>query len=319
MKNKYFLIVTLGIIALGVFGYYFYSIQKPLKIKMTERKNLAYPIWVGEDKELFKKENIQIENVKEPQDVVVSKDWETTGKELRKWFNEGNADMTILSTDELFNMEIEYPGSVKAIAFFSDSDTNYATNFVVGKNSNINSAEDLKGKKIMADTADIDQFLLEDYMHSAGDFTPLKVPKSLWADFLNKGTADAVWATEPQTTMLLENESAKLLLKNPNNASKEFRGAITGAIVLRTGFINKNKGGVKRLVKLLNQVNNGDEVRDSVKKHAKGISGEVVAKRTFCLFQVSKDVNRELFQRLSDEMFENRYISKKVDTSKLIY
>lgn len=332
MKFKYLFILLALVTIAAVLGYFYYDNQygnqssgqnfAETNVRIVMREGLNYPFWIAEEKGYLENKNIETEEVSFPDSN--NKDINTTRKNFRKWFNEGNADVAVLSTDELFNMEIEYPGSAKAFLYLSDSENKYSTVLLIHKDSELFTVASLNSKQVMADVFDIDQFLLARFMKASGvdNYKPVKIPRLSWEDNLTNKRADALWATGLASSSLISKGVGKKLVENPNNNPKtEVSGAVNTVVVFRSDFIEKNKSTAESFKQAIGKSleASDSEIKEVIIKNLGEDIKDAVEKRTFSRIQDSSKVDKGLFQKLADLMFEEEYISKKVNIENLIY
>lgn len=314
-----------ALVIASVLGYYFYQYNKVINVKYTSKNYLQYPFWVAEGKDLYNKNRLRIENATPPK--TAKTDSEEAGKEFRNWLAEGGADVAVFSTDEFLKMEIEHPDSVKAFAFFYDTKEKFSNSIIVGKNSAITKATELEGKKIGTDFADIDTYILENYLNKASiDASSMKVAsdkgtKAGWQEMISNNKVDAILAREPVVSQLLSENIGRVLVANPNNeVQTEISGAVTDVLVFRTDFIKNNKWAASRFEKVIEEALGAEEsvVRSSIKSKD-NLSDETINRRTFAAWAITKNVDRNLLQKVADGLAEKGFLSKKADVNKLIY
>ena len=280
-------------------------------VRFLERQNLGYPFWIVEAKGYFEQTNF---------DRSLQRINPDTNTDFSLWVRE-NMDVGILSLDELLKIEEKYPSSLRAIFFIYDTDTEYSSNIVVKKGSNITTVKSLSGKRLAVET-DIEKFLLRNYLE-ANSITDYQISKILRQDHgkqLETNLIDASWTTEPYASKLVVDGIGEVLTKNPNNnPASDVSQAPYGVIVVNNDYYNREPVIVDSLVKSLKMALEVTETeqRKIMKDHLGESWAQIVTNRTFAKISTTEDINKPLLQQLADKMYENGFTETRVETANL--
>jgi NitT/TauT family transport system substrate-binding protein len=195
----------------------------------------AWPGWfpwkVTEEKGLFKQNN-----------VPVDLKWFDGYLESIKTLTAGQIDANSQTLGD--TVSSVSGGADQVIVLVNDNSTGNDKVIVAGE---INSIEDLKGKKVAAEEGTVDHFLLLQGLKKAGlsaqdiEFVPLETGQAS-AAFV-AGQVDAVAVFAPFTTQSLKRPNSKELF-----SSKDFPGAISDHLVFSRQFIDQNPDKVQQVV-----------------------------------------------------------------------
>jgi NitT/TauT family transport system substrate-binding protein len=135
-------------------------------------------------------------------------------------------------------------GADQVVVLVNDNSTG---NDKVIVSQEINSVQDLKGKKVAAEEGTVDHFLLLQGLQQAGlsaqdiEFVPLETGKAAAAFVAEQVDAVAVFA--PFTTQALKRPQSKELF-----SSKDFPGSISDHLVFTRKFVDENPAKVQAVV-----------------------------------------------------------------------
>lgn len=195
----------------------------------------AWPGWfpwqVANDKNIFQQNNVNVDLV---------------------WFDGYLESINTLNAEQIDANSQTLGDTVSSIAGGADQvivlvNDNSTGNDKVIVSEDINSIEDLKGKKVAAEEGTVDHFLLLLGMKEAGlspddiEFIPLETGSAA-AAFV-AGQVDAVAVFAPFTTQALKRTNSKELF-----SSKDFPGSISDHLVFTRKFVEENPEEVQKMV-----------------------------------------------------------------------
>ena len=321
MRNKKILVIAIGAIFIFVGAAFLYSYFPKTTLRILERNYLGYFFWTVEADHNLARERIKTENVSMPQiDVSEGSGYAEADKKGIDWIKE-NADVAVVSSDELFLIEKEYPGVFKGVIFFSETADNYMSNIVVKSNSKISDVKGLTGKKVSVKN-ETEGFLVDYFMKENGvtNYDLKRYAVNEWSEKLAAGKIDSALATEPQSTQYAQEEVIKKIMENPIG-NGEFAKTPSYAVIVRTGLSRKDQSRMEKYIALLIRAIKTDEgrLREIMVNHLGESWAEVIASRTFALVQNYNEVDKSLLQKLADEMEKEGFLNFKVDVAGAIY
>jgi len=241
VRSKRTLFIAAGAIFIFVGAYLLFSYLSKTTLRVLERNYLGYYFWTVEAENNLATDRIKIENVSIPQiDVSEGSSYAEADKKRVDWIKD-NADVAIVSSDELLLMEKEYPGVFKGVIFFSETEGEYMSNIVVKNNSTISGVSGLAGRRIAVKN-ETEGFLLEHFLKSnkVTNYSLKRYTADEWPEKLATDKADAVLATEPQGTKFIQAKAVKKIVENPVGTGA-FTGAPSYAVIVRTNLSKKDQ------------------------------------------------------------------------------
>lgn len=321
--KKYLFLVLASLVTLALV---FFLTSKPTTVNVLTKGNLIFPFNLAQEQGLFKKfgrNTIVVSAKRRP--VAVSKNMDLASQDFRRWFNDSNLDIGIFTTDEFFKQLIAYPDSIKAFGFFSDTRERYATSIITLKELPISKPSDFEGRKLAFDS-EVALLLLDRYMQEVGvkNYTPIRVNFSNWQSYLTEGKVDVVWATEPIVSELLARDIVKVVVANPNNIARtELSGSITEVVAFKSGFLKEHNNIAAELSTILSKVATINQERIRQIGISRVGNNEMAIKeikaRTHPLIQTSSSIDKTLFQKIADRLYEQGSMSQKIDVTNHLY
>jgi len=246
-------------------------------------------------------------------------------------FNDGSAFMEAMSTNSI---DLGTVGPTPALNTYVKNPeheiiagaVNGGAVLVVGKDSGINSVEDLKGKKVAVPTFGSTQDVglmksLQDAGLTAsstgnGDVTTIKQAPADTAALMLKGEIDAAATQEPWGVNIETNGNAKLLL----DASQFAWGSdsTNTVVTARKAFTSNNPELTKKALKAYAQAvdfinENPEESIQLFLDHVKGLTGKDLSKdevtKAFDRLTATTDVKEEILKEMATISKDAGYIS----------
>jgi NitT/TauT family transport system substrate-binding protein len=206
--------------------------------KETTRVRVGFSAWTG----WFPWQVAQEQGVFTAQNAAVDLKWFDGYLESISALNAGQIDANSQTLGDTISAVSR--GSDLVVVLVNDNSTG---NDKIIVSSEINTVDDLRGKKVAAEEGTVDHFLLLKGLAKRGltakdiQFIPLET-KNAAAAFL-AGEVDAVAVFAPFTTEALKRSGSKALF-----TSKDFPGAISDHLVFSRKFINDNPQQVQAVV-----------------------------------------------------------------------
>ncbi|HWK21816.1 MAG TPA: aliphatic sulfonate ABC transporter substrate-binding protein [Ureibacillus sp.] len=246
-------------------------------------------------------------------------------------FNDGSAFMEAMSTNSI---DLGTVGPTPAINTFVKNPeheiiagaVNGGAVLVVGKDSGINSVEDLKGKKVAVPTfgSTQDVGLMKSLQEAGltanstgnGDVTTIKQAPADTAALMLKGEVDAAATQEPWGVNIETNGNAKLLL----DASQFAWGSdsTNTVVAARKAFTSTNPELTKKALKAYKQAvdfinENPEESIQLFLDHVKGLTGKELSKdevtKAFDRLTPTTDVKEDILKEMATISKDAGYIS----------
>lgn len=226
----------------------------------------------------------------------------------------------------IFGVEQNQPGSLKIYLPGGETKGHVVSHIVVGKDSDISSIEDLKGKKVgtYAGTAHrmwIELLLKKLNLDPQKDVTVVQVDSSLLVPSLFAGQFDALYATEPYTTIALVRGEARSLIENPR--SKYIIDPFpSGSFAFTTSFWQENPEVAKKIYKAMKRSvkfidSNPLEAKLLLLKYTP-IDEEVArASDVHAVFEVN-DTTIKAIQEVADMLFDYNILEKRIEVEKMV-
>lgn len=277
------------------------------------------PLYVAIEKGYFEEAGINVEFVP----------FETPNQLMDAILN-GNLDFTgpgfALGISAIVNER--NPEKFKAYAISGDSEGMSGAKFIIPIDSEIESIEDLKGKKvgILAGTIQW-QVIAREILEKNGldmdnDVTIIELSQSLKLQAITSKQVDALLAIEPVSTIAINTGVAKILSENP------LRDFITdpfyyGVGIVNTDFMKKNPEITEKIITVLRKtIHEINENPDDYRIYLKGytpLSDELINKVPSVKFKMCEDINlddQESVQKFFD-LFIKYDVIEKIDKEQL--
>jgi len=313
--NLIFLILVILVLSIGAI-YLLYPRAEEMKIVRIGYLPIvaSLPLYTAQENGYFEEQGINIEAIQIQ-----------TSNQIIEALIRGDIDIGIgLSSVPVLAVESKDPGKMKV---FSVSDLTVDKPFdrIITKKEEITSIKDLEGKKIGVFPGSTAKKFVKKYLQNAEiDITNIKwvaitPPNQLPA--LYSGSIDALHSYEPITTIALENPKVRALATGV--FSEVFDHTPVGVSVVSSNFLKNNPNLAKNTVISFNKAFdfNREYVRESRKiAEVKFKLDPNVAEKFIIPYVVRSDeIDRTVFQKWADLLFEMEELEIKVDTSALFY
>lgn len=290
------------------------------KTKMTVGHiNLAndLPAYVAQEKGYFAEENLEVElkkfdSSKLATDAIYSGDIDASA---------GSSTVPLLAA------ESNQPDKAKIYALGYTGKTEETTlgAFVVNEDSPIQSEAGLAGKKIAVFPGGTAKILLTRYLKSKNVDTSniqwIEQTPNLWVASLQNGSVDSVFAYEPTLTIFKQDTTNPIRVFGYGALEFEIDPLYLGGSTINKDFINENPQAVKSYIRAYYRgidfiTQNEAEARLILAKYT-GIPEKVADEMNLYPNHKLEDIQKDKFQQLADVLYEDKNITKQVDTSKM--
>lgn len=272
--------------------------------------------FVGIEKGFFKEEGLDVEPVKF-----------TSSREAMDAMLTGRIDAVApIGFTTIFAVEQNQPGLLKIYLPGGEAEGHIVSHLIVKRDSNIKSIENLKGKKIGTYTGTAHRMWLELLLKRLNfdpknDVTIIQVAPNLLVPSLVAGQYDALYATEPYTTLALVKGFAQSLIDNPR--SKYIINPFpSGSFVFTTKFWQENPQIAKKIYRAMKKslmfIHDHElEAKMLLPKYTP-IEEEVVnASDVHAVFEVNVTTINAI-QKLADMLLENEILTKKINVKNML-
>lgn len=312
------------LIILALIGFVFVLLNKDQKnIPQEEQKQLVIvkigyapyvsPYFVAIEKGFFEKEGIKAELISMPSSV-------NSMQALVK----GEVDVLSVPYSVLFAFENVLPGNFKIFGgVIEPEDKPYS--YLIVKN-NINSVDELKGKKILTRSGANAKMQAELVFKGLGidivEIELVQVESPLAAATFTKDEISADIDNEPSSTSILKKASGKILVSavRPKFLTNPYPS--TGFII-SSKFVSKNREIADKFVKANDEAidylsKHDAEFRAIMEKYIK-LDHEVAASMSPTVFEKSSELNKKAIE--SEMLLEvgNNILKKKTDLTNVYY
>lgn len=281
--------------------------------------NLAndLPAFVAQEKGYFKEENLEVtlkkfDSSKLATDAIYSGDVDASA---------GSSTVPLLAAESV------QPGKAKVYALGYTGVTEDTTlgAFVVLNESSIQSPGDLAGKKIAVFPGGTAKILLTRYLNKlnvdSSNIQWIEQLPNLWVASLQNGAVDAVFAYESTLTVFKQDTTKPTRVFGYGALESSVDPLYLGGSSISTDFLNKNPEASKAYIRAYYKgidfiKDNEAEARTMLAKYT-GVKEEVAKNMNLYPNNKLADIQKDKFQKLADILYEDKNITKAVDTSKL--
>jgi NitT/TauT family transport system substrate-binding protein len=279
--------------------------------------NLAndLPAYVAQEKGFFKDENLE----------VTLKKLDSSKLATDALYAGGIDASAGSSTVPLLGAEATQPGKVKiyALGYTGTEADDTLGGFVVKESSDIQSPEDLAGKKIAVFPGGTAKILLTRYFNSKGidpsGIQWVEQAPSLWAASLNSGAVDSVYAYEPQYTIFKQDKENPVRIIAYGALESNVNPLYLGGSSINVKFMTDHKDAAQAYMRAYYKgidfiKSNESEARQILAKYT-GITPEVANAMNLYPDAKLADIDKAKFQQLADILYEDKNITASVDTN----
>lgn len=303
----------------------FFSCNSKQGEKIPEEIKLAYipysadlPFFVAIDNGYFKKNGLNIKpilakNTSEALDLVLSE--QAVG-------SMGN------SFSVLFSIHSKDSNQIRLINVSAEIEDNnrFSTYILTGNSTHILTAKDLIGKRIgtekgLSQVVWVNLYLQKNGISPKNDVTIIEEDAENLLNGLKTNQFDAIFVFEPYGTIGLLNKCGK-------EFQPFFRKSImnpfpAGGAVISKKFIDKYPVAADLVIKSLDEaiefINKNPELAKKSLVRYTPIDSIIAMKSNIYFWWSSTDIKSNTVKELSDIMFQNKVITKKIDVYSLIY
>ena len=274
----------------------------------------SLPLYTAQENGYFEEQGINIEAIQIQ-----------TSNQIIEALIRGDIDIGIgLSSVPILAVESKDPGKIKVFSV-SDLTTDRPFDYIITNKEEITSIKDLEGKKIGVFPGSTAKKFVKKYLQNA----EINITNTKWVDItppnqlpaLYSGSIDALHSYEPITTIALENPKVKPLARGVY--SEVFDHTPVGVSVVSSKFLKNNPNLAKDTVISFNNAFdfNREHIGESRKiAEVKFKLDPNVAEKFVIPYVVRSDeIDRTVFQKWANLLFEIEELEIKVDTSTLFY
>lgn len=310
------LITLIATVVLGITLFTSCS-RKPGKVKIgyfPVSGNLVF--FIGIEKGFLKGEGLEIEPVKFAR-----------SKEAMDAMLTGRVDAVApMGFTTIFAVEQNQPGMLKIYLPGGEAKDHIVSHVIVRKESDINSIEDLKGKKIGTYAGTAHKMWLELLLKRLNydpkkDVAVVQVASNLLVPALMAGQYDALYATEPYTTTALVRGMARSLIDNPR--SKYIIDPFpSGSFVFTTKFLQEKPKVAKKIYRAMKKSiefmrTNELEAKMLLPKYTPIDEEVATASDVHAFYEVNDDTINAI-QQVADMLFEYKLLGNRLDVRKML-
>lgn len=276
---------------------------------------VGYPYFVAFEKGFFAAEGLKVEPiflmpVNRMADALIA------GK------IDASAPMSLVT---LLSIEEKSPGLFKILCSTSGDLKHFGDRLLVKKDSPIRDVRQLAGKKIgviQGTTAIIClKIVLRHWLNPEKDVTLIPMEPRFHMNALLSGQVDALLASEPLTSILLEKDEARSILDAPleKYVMNPFPGAVS---VVSTKFLSQNPEAVRNFSRAMNRAvgylrTNPEECRKIFSKFT-GLPDSTSNPGQARYWKLS-EIDAEVLQRFADILLREGFLKKNISIQTLIY
>lgn len=274
------------------------------------------PFYVAMEKGLFTDEGLKVEPIR----------FESANSAVEALLNNQIATDVVIPLFVIFSIEQNNPDQFRLYAFQSDTKDHSHEALIVRKNSDINSLNDFKGKKIGCFPGSASktyiEVMLKDILDVKKDITIVPMPPQLHLQALENEQVDVLLAFEPTLTIALEKGIAKVILKS--SFAKLLRDPFpVTAFPFTKKFVEENPKIARKIVKAFYKSfdyikNNASEANKTIVKYT-NLDEKYVSVLNQLLQQKLNEITEKQIQDFADWHYEIGLLKNKIDVSNIIY
>ena len=199
------------------------------------------PLFVALDHGLFEKYGLKINAIEA-----------TTPNDIITGIVSGNIDFAdVLAYTLLFPASQQFPGTFKLFGSTEETETQFTSSIIALKKSSIETAQDLKGKKIGVYTGLVQvnflKAILAGMKISEKEIEIIEISPRLQIQGLVSGQYDALSSTEPTVNIAVEQGLAKIVVANPR-VKYIMSPFPSTAFIISSKLLNENPEAAKAVV-----------------------------------------------------------------------
>lgn len=228
----------------------------------------------------------------------------------------------IIGSPTFFARECESPGLVKIFLPAVETEQRYVACFLVRKDSDVRSLQQLKGKTVGTYTGTTQalnlRYILGKFFDVEKDVRIVQVSSELQLTALKAGQFDALLTIEPYSTIGVSQGVARVLEANPR--CKYIMSPFpASAQVVSTEFLKRNPETFKKyyaaIRKAVNFINaNPTEAKAILPKYTE-LTGDEARQSNMYEWQYDETANKAKFQDLADLYSQAGVLPRKIDVS----
>lgn len=274
----------------------------------------ALPAFVAQEKGYFSEENLDV-TLKKFDSSKLATDAIYAGDVVA---SAGSSTVPLLAA------ESTQPGKAKlyALGYTDKQEKGTLGAFVVLNDSSVQGPADLAGKKIAVFPGGTAKILLTRYL-KAQNVDPSGIQfveqlPNLWVPSLQNGAVDSVFAYEPTLTIFKQDKTKPVRVFGYGALENEVDPLYLGGSSISADFVKNNpdaaKGYIKAYYKGIDFIkSNEGESRKILAKYT-GIQESVTSVMNLYPDAKLNDINKDKLQSLADILFEDKNITKEVNT-----
>lgn len=227
-----------------------------------------------------------------------------------------------------FAAEKESPGEFKLFIPFAEVESKVMSYLLVGKESDIISLSDLKGKRIGTYSGATQLLYLKLFLKKIGldpekDVTILQVASELQVQALAAKQFDALFTVEPYGTIARENGAGNVFLENPRY--HYITGPFwVGAIGVNSDFSKKNPEAVRKMYKSIARAvdfikTNETEAKKILTKYTPMDESIALKSGLYQWYKIDEAIDFSSIQQIADLMYDYKLLNKKVNAKALFF
>jgi NitT/TauT family transport system substrate-binding protein len=221
----------------------------------------------------------------------------------------------------LFSAEERYPNEIKIFSTADETQDNFVSGIVVKPNSEINTINDLKGKRIGVYTGLVQVLFLKGIITGMGmnpekDIEIIQIAPNLQLQGLESGQYDVLSTVEPFITIVKSKNLGKVIIENPR--VKYIQDPFPSvATPISSKFLFQNPESAKAFILAYQDaIDFITENPDKAKKHLvkyTPITEDIVDNVNLIRFNKFGEEDRDNIQKNADWMFENGLLDSRID------
>jgi NitT/TauT family transport system substrate-binding protein len=274
------------------------------------------PFFVAMEKGLFKANNLEVEAIK----------FQTANEVMNALLHNDIDGIGGIGFPTYFAIEQNTQNQFKVIWCAVETEEKSVNSLLVLKDSTLSSIEQLKGKKVGTFTGSTQvmnvKAFLKRFMDPDKDVQIIQISPQLQIQALASKQFDTLFSIEPIPTIAVEQGIARVLVDNPR-CKYIMNPFPAGAGVISTKFAEGHPDLAKRLTQAMNSA------IDAIRADEPGakallpkytpIDASIAQKSRLYYWWKTDEIDSQTIQKLADIMTQWGELSKKVDTTKMVY